>query len=215
MLWIERFETHYRCFICEGRLKVDGSCGNPLCNRTVEERGWRYIWAVSTRTGPLKRAIDLYKYEGKHGWAYIFGRVLVGHLRAQPDGFRAAYGLIVPMPTFVGKDGRARDHTAEIIERAQVEDPSWPFQLDVLAKTAASTRLADATSFRQRAEIAETEIRPAIQVLDPAAVVGEDVLVFDDVFTGGLTLREVAYKLRAAGARSVDGIVLARQPFRG
>ena len=41
------------------------------------------------------------------------------------------------------------------------------------------------------------------------------VMVFDDVFTGGLTLREIAFKLKAAGAREVYGLALARQPYRG
>jgi predicted amidophosphoribosyltransferase len=48
---------------------------------------------------------------------------------------------------------------------------------------------------------------------EPAAVTGKMVLVFDDVFTGGLTLREVAFKLKASGATCVAGIVLARQPY--
>jgi predicted amidophosphoribosyltransferase len=40
------------------------------------------------------------------------------------------------------------------------------------------------------------------------------VLVFDDVFTDGFTLREVARALQAAGANSVCGVTLTRQPFR-
>ena len=100
-------------------------------------------------------------------------------------------------------------------QRAQVEDDSWPFRFDVMRKTAATPRLADVTGgFGARATVAETQIGPALEVLSPRAVKGADVLVFDDVFTGGLTLREVARKLRAAGATSVSGIVLARQPFR-
>jgi predicted amidophosphoribosyltransferase len=45
-------------------------------------------------------------------------------------------------------------------------------------------------------------------------VAGKSVLVYDDVFTDGLTLREVAYKLRAADAERVAGLALSRQPFR-
>ncbi len=203
------------CLTCEGALKDDGSCGNPLCNKPVDARGWRMIWAVSMRTGELKAAISAYKYDGCWGWAHIFGRVLIGHLCAQEEEIRRRYGVIVPMPTFVGPGGRSDDHIGDILRRAEVEDPSWPFRFDVLAKTVATRRLVETRTFRERAEIAEAEIGPAIDVLHADAVAGQNVLVFDDVFTGGLTLREVAHKLRAAGARSVDGIVLARQPFRG
>jgi predicted amidophosphoribosyltransferase len=37
--------------------------------------------------------------------------------------------------------------------------------------------------------------------------------VFDDVFTEGSTLREVARALLMAGAEEVAGVVLARQPW--
>jgi predicted amidophosphoribosyltransferase len=50
-------------------------------------------------------------------------------------------------------------------------------------------------------------------VPDPARVAGERVLVFDDVYTEGLTILEVARALRLAGAAEVSQIVLARQPW--
>jgi predicted amidophosphoribosyltransferase len=40
------------------------------------------------------------------------------------------------------------------------------------------------------------------------------VLVYDDVFTRGSTLRQVALKLLEDGAVGVDVVVLGRQPFR-
>jgi predicted amidophosphoribosyltransferase len=52
-------------------------------------------------------------------------------------------------------------------------------------------------------------------VVDAAAVEGQRVLVYDDVFTCGLTLREIALALRRAGAVEVSGLVLARQGFAG
>lgn len=202
-----------RCDFCEGKLKESGLCGNPLCNRTIDQRGWRYVHALSMRSGALKGAISAYKYDGKYGWGWIFGRVLAGYMAANEEVFRELYGVIIPMPTYTGEGGRSFDHTRFVLERAQLEDDSWPFRFDVMDKTAATPRLADAGRFANRAHIAETAIAPSLAVVNREAVSGQHVLVFDDVFTGGLTLREVARKLRAAGARSVDGIVLARQPF--
>ena len=70
-----------RCALCELALR-DGRCGNPLCNWSGAERYFRWVWAVSMRTGALKRAIDRYKVEGRQAWAMIFGRVLLGYLDA-------------------------------------------------------------------------------------------------------------------------------------
>ena len=49
----------------------------------------------------------------------------------------------------------------------------------------------------------------------PDLVRGKRILVYDDVYTEGLTLREVARSLRDAGAIEVSEIVLAREPYGG
>ena len=91
-----------RCELCELALKDDGSCGNPLCDWDEDDRFFKWVWAISMRTGPLKPAIDRYKVDEKRAWAAIFGRVLLGYLNAHHDVFRR-YDLIIPSPTWIGK----------------------------------------------------------------------------------------------------------------
>lgn len=203
-----------RCELCELALGPDGSCGNPLCGWEEDGRFFKWVWAISMRTGPLRRAIDRYKVDGKQAWAGIFGRVLLGYLNANDTVFQR-YDLIVPSPTWVGEGGRAFDHTGLVIERAIAEDDgTWPFQTGTVQKTAATTPFRGKT-WKSRYDIAEHELRPALTVPDPDLVRGKRILVYDDVYTEGLTLREVARALRSAGAREVSEIVLARQPYGG
>ncbi len=202
------------CQICDGTVGPSGECGNPLCNRPSAERGWDYIYAIAMRSGELERTISRYKYQDRHGWGRIFARIVVGYLNDREQIFND-YDLIIPSPTFVGEGGRSRDHIGFILEWAKQEDPHWPIRLDVMVKTQPTPRLKDQPSWRARAIVAEDEIGPSLEVLDPSAIDGRSILVFDDVFTGGLTLREIASKLRDAGAHHVAGLVLARQPFRG
>jgi ComF family protein len=54
------------------------------------------------------------------------------------------------------------------------------------------------------------EVAGAFTVADPARVPGRRVLLVDDVFTTGATLNECARVLRAAGARQVRVVTLAR-----
>jgi hypothetical protein len=149
----------------------------------------------------------------RQGLVWIFERFLVGYLERNTDVFEM-FDVIIPMPTYVGPEAGARswDHIATIVERAEVEGPQWPFRRDIMIKTIHTPTMVGLT-FRQRAEVAEQQIRPALRVDEPAAVTGKMVLVFDGVFTGALTLREVAFKLKASGATCVAGIVLARQPI--
>ncbi len=201
------------CEICDGILDAEDHCGNPLCKDSPEQRGWDFVYAIAMRSGQLKQVISRYKYDRKIGWATIFGRVLAGYLE---EGPRASdWDLIIPMPTYVGEGGRDWDHIDLIVERALAEAPELPFRRDVMRKTKPTPRLVQQSGFPARAQVAECYFGPALKVIDPDAVKGNDVLVFDDVFTSGLTLREVARKLKAAGAGHVAGVVLARQPFRG
>jgi predicted amidophosphoribosyltransferase len=177
-----------------------------------DDRYFSWVYAVSTLTGTLERAIKAYKYEDQKGWAAIFGRVLVGFLDEQRIGW---FDLIVSSPTFVGEGGRPWDHTAEVIERAAIEGGSR-FQFDTevpraVEQTGPTRKFVD-LSWRERKEEAEGPLRRALRVPDPSRVAGKRILIFDDVFTEGFKIREVARALIMAGASEVSEVVLARVP---
>ncbi len=198
-----------RCEVCGQQANDDGSCPNYVCEWPT--RGFSWVRPIAQRRGAMQTAINRYKYDGRRGWATIFGRILDGFLDADEATFRQ-FDLIVSSPTYTGRGGRDFDHTWEVLDAADAESfGTWPFEKDVIVKTAATEPFVK-KGWRQRREIAEGELREALEVPDPARVRGKRVLVYDDVFTDGFTIREVANKLRQAGAVEVCEVVLARQP---
>jgi predicted amidophosphoribosyltransferase len=202
-----------RCTVCGQALPAGDECGNPVCH--FHDRYFTRVWAISMRTGEMRAAITRYKYDGKWGWAAIFGRILVGFLAEYQSEF-LGYDLITPSPSYVGPGSqRTFDHTRRIVEAAEIEEPiAWPFTYDVITKTAATQPMVG-HSWRERKTIAEGELRAALTVPDPSVVTGKRILVVDDVFTEGFTIREVARALILAGAMEVSEIVLAREPWKG
>jgi predicted amidophosphoribosyltransferase len=205
-----------RCLVCDRPYAAGESiCGNPLCNRS--DRWFQWNFAISMRTGTLKDVINRYKYEGQWTWAYIFGRVVAGFLEEQAGLFRE-FDVITASPTYVGPDGRGYDHTRMVLARAAAEvSPGslWPFDITgeaLIVKTVPTPRMVGHT-YRERRDIAEGPLRDALRVTRD--VRGKRLLVYDDVFTDGLTLNEVALALRRAGATEVCGVALCRQPYRG
>jgi predicted amidophosphoribosyltransferase len=200
------------CRVCGQALPAAGqSCGNPVCN--WDDREFERVWPISMRTGQMEWAINTYKFDGYRGWAAIFGRILVGFLDEHADVFER-FDLIIPSPTYTGTGGRPFDHTRGIVEAAQIEEPiRWPFAFDVIVKDTA-TRPFTELNWRGRKEEAEQRLRLALRVPDPSLVRGKRILVVDDVFTEGFTIREVAFALNVHGATEVSEVVLARQPWR-
>jgi hypothetical protein len=127
-------------------------------------------------------------------------------------------GLRLPgsEPRYTGPGAtRTFDHTRRIVEAAEIEEPiAWPFVYDLVTKTAASEPMVGHT-WRERKEIAEGELRAVLKVTSPDAVAGKRILIVDDVFTEGFTIRGVARALILAGASEVSEIVLAREPWKG
>lgn len=202
-----------RCEVCGQGLPANGRCGNPVCH--FDDRYFHRVWPISMRTGQMSAAITRYKYDGRWGWAAIFGRILVGLLAEHRSEF-VTYDLITPSPTYLGSDtARAFDHTRRIVEAAQIEEPiGWPFAYDVVVKTATTEPMVGHT-WRERKAIAEGPLRAALTVPDAGAVAGRRTLIVDDVFTEGFTIREVARALILAGAAEVSEVVLAREPWKG
>lgn len=201
-----------RCMICEQELNADGTCPNKVC--VFDDREFTTVYAISTLTGPLERAIWDYKGERQQrGWAAIFGRVLVGFI--DQEGLGPYYDLIVPSPTFLGEGGRSWDHTGEVIDAAAIEaGDRMPFDTErprAIVQTGPTRAFKD-LKWRERKAEAEGPLRQAFLVPSSDRVRGRQILVYDDVFTEGFRIREVARALLRAGANEVSEVVLARQP---
>ena len=205
-----------RCDICDlPHGMAESACGNPWCK--WKPRYFERNYSIAMRSGVLERAITKYKYDGVKGWAQIFARVLVGYLEAEHLVF-SRFGLIIASPAFVGEGAeRSWDHTRLVLQHASQLAPEWPFDLEeppVIVKTA-STEPMVGKGWKKRREIAEGPLRESLHVTAPTKVRGKRILVYDDVFTDGQTLREVARALKLADARQVCGITLGRQPYKG
>jgi predicted amidophosphoribosyltransferase len=207
-----------RCLVCDLPFPPGESiCKNIICSWNDKWFTWNY--AVAMRTGQLQRAINRYKFHNREHWAVIFARVLVGFMQSEHDLFRS-FDLIVANPTYVSQqqDARHWDHTRRVIYKAhEACYGDWPFDVDPVAaiiKTRKTTQMSSVRGWKARRQIAETELRRALKVPNPERIAGKRILVYDDIFTIGFTLREVARTLiLQGGATEVCGVSLARQPW--
>ncbi|MBJ7454348.1 MAG: ComF family protein [Blastococcus sp.] len=195
------------CSVC-GQELVDGRCPNTVCN--LDDRWFSRIHTACRRPEEMWTAIWRYKYDQEREWSQILGRILVGYLDHRRDEL-AGYDLITAGALYVGPRARRLWDTLRLIlDAAASAGPDWPFVPDVITKSGPTGQFLG-RSVETRRAIAEHSLRKALAVPDPDLVAGRRILVLDDVYSEGFSLREMARVLIGAGAAEVAGLVLARR----
>jgi predicted amidophosphoribosyltransferase len=165
-------------------------------------------------SGALRDKIHRLKYDGKHGWALIFGRLIVGWMDSHREQMRSV-DYVIGNPTHRGR--LPLQHMEAIMEAAYTEDVTHTFPLSrpgahLLIKEDETPRSAMRSLDDKRAAAA-AHAAALRWTADSAAIKGATIVLVDDVFTSGSQLQHVALRLRASGAADVRGLVLARVPW--
>jgi predicted amidophosphoribosyltransferase len=198
--------TGPRCPSCDQPMDA-GRCPNAVCN--LDDRYFSRVYTVADRPDVMWRVIMDYKYGEHRAWAEILGGVLVGYLDEHRDDL-AGYHLITNGAIYVGpRAQRLWDYLQLILQSARREGPDWAIAPGLITKSAPTGRFLG-ISAQARREIAEGELRALLSVSEPDRVVGRRILVMDDIFSEGYSLREMARALLDAGAAEVAGLVFAR-----
>jgi ComF family protein len=115
------------------------------------------------------------------------------------------YDVIMPVPLHVGRL-RERGFNQSLL-LARVIARKFPVEIDFMTLRRA---VGTAPQTGLRKEDRAANVRGAFELGDRARVKGKKVLIIDDVYTTGSTVRECARILLKGGARSVGVLTLAR-----
>jgi ComF family protein len=203
------------CPECEGQIEWVESpmctcCGTVFASRdgadrvcgdcTVDPPAFTRARAAAIYDGPAAQAIKRFKFGGKMAYlpvmqTWMQRRPLCLELVADAD-------LIAPVPLHPRRLRQRGFNQALLLAHAF---PEVPLGREVVV--------------RMRHTIPQVELKPkerrdnvkgAFAVPHPALVKGKNVLLLDDVFTTGATVRECAKALLKSGARRVDVLTVAR-----
>ncbi len=170
-----------------------------------------YLAVSGQRQGRATLAALLWpEYDEERARATVLARILVGWLEDHREEV-ARFDVITTTAVYVGPQAiRLWDYLRLIVDAAGRESPDWPLSPGLIAKSGPTGRFLG-ISAEARREIAEGELRDKLSVPEPERVAGRRILVFDDIYSEGYSLREMARVLLEAGAAEVAGLVLARR----
>jgi ComF family protein len=159
----------------------------------------------------MKAAIHALKYDRLHPIARKLGRMLAQAI-AQLVGEAPAEMLVIPIPLHRSKYAQRGFNQARALAEFALgflrkSHPQWCLTLapSALMRHRSTDSQAGLTLHGRR-----MNVRGAFTVSDPAAIDSKDVLLIDDIFTTGATMRAAAQVLMRAGAASVWVATLAR-----
>ena len=160
-------------------------------------------YAYGSYEGPLQKLIQLFKYAKVESLAEPLSRLLV-----QSIPFGGNFDAVMAMPMHWRKQWERGFNQAELL--------AAPVARRYGVKLSHHLRRARYT--KAQAGLNETERRQNLKnsflVKRPAELSGKRVLLIDDVFTTGATLRAAAAALKAGGAARVTALTLARVDHR-
>lgn len=156
-------------------------------------------YSFGSYEGPLRKLIHLFKYGKVESLAQPLSRFL---MRAMPHGER--FDAVIAMPMHWRKQWERGFNQADLLARP-------------LAKRCGlelATNLRRQRYTKSQAGLTETErqqnLKDSFRVKKAEQLAGKRVLLIDDVFTTGATLRAAARVLKAAGAAHISALTLAR-----
>ncbi|GAW93148.1 ComF family protein [Calderihabitans maritimus] len=203
------------CSFCFEQISVNRKSWSYClrCGRTLEEESWcmecrddqppfHIARAVGLYEGVLKEAVHCLKYRGKPSLSRPLGRLMAKVVETE-----AAYGrleLVVPVPLHPVRLRERGYNQSELLAREVADRLNLPVDCRVLTKTRNNVPQAS-LSRRERF----SNVEGAFAVSSPSRVLNRRILLVDDIFTTGNTIRECSRVLLQAGAQRVSAVVLA------
>ena len=186
------------CDIC-GTPSVNGLC--DACATTPPRYG--KLRSVAFYQTTLQHAIHFFKFEKKKVFARHLIQLLNAHIPS--DCSIAEYDFILPVPIHKKRLRERGFNQATLLANGIGEAARVP----VLRRTLVRYRHTTAQSSLDR-EARQQNLIGAFEIRNPDIIRGKRLLIFDDVFTTGATIREIVSELWTADPVEIDVLTLAR-----
>ncbi len=175
------------------------SCREAKINFDCARAAWSYA-------GAPRGAIHRLKYAGKSALAPRLAPVLSHTVQDDATLRTLRFDCIVPVPLHARRERKRGFNQSELLAQSLGQELQMPFAHALQRTRATPPQVGLNLKERQSNVRGAFALSPQFQ-LPPDAY----ILLVDDVFTTGATLRECATVLKRAGAKNVCAVTLARQ----
>ncbi len=159
--------------------------------------------AAALHTEPLRQAIHALKYEDRPQLAGPLGRYLVAVFQQDPwQSIADRIDAVVPAPLHADRLRERGYNQSELLAAALCDACGLALRPEWIARVRATRQQVGLNAAERRHNVAGA-------FRSDGNVIGKTLLLVDDVYTTGATLRACAQAARAAGAQQVYSLTLA------
>lgn len=180
---------------------------NSICGecRTAEPP-FCYARAVGEYEGVLKSAIHYFKYKKKKQLKIPFAKIILEYLKnCDIKEIFSQIEMIIPVPLHSSRIKERGFNQSELLSVNLGENINIPVVNDVLIRIRATLSQINLNR-RERIE----NVKGAFAVENKEKIKDKVILLIDDVYTTGSTVKECAKMLKKNGAKKVIVLTLAR-----
>lgn len=158
---------------------------------------------AALHTPPLREAIHAFKYEQRPELAEALARYLVALVQSTPQQAHwLAVDGVVPVPLYKERHHERGYNQSELLASAFCRSVQLPLQSTWLVRQRSTQSQVGLTAAERQHNVQDAFVAAA-------AVAGKRILLIDDVYTTGATMRACAQAALTAGAQVVYGVALA------
>ncbi len=192
------------CSVCGGRL----TALRATCH---SRRGFPVFAPLSYENAAVREIVHTFKYRFGRIAAPFLARIISESFSATVENckLKIENSVLVPIPLYPSRERKRGFNQALALTRELKKSEilaNLPVWENALIKTKGTPSQTKAESRERRLE----NIQGSFALRDPAALIGRNVVLVDDVFTTGATMREAARTLKKGGARCILGLAAAR-----
>jgi len=138
---------------------------------------------------------------------HLENKKLLAHwlFMAGNDIFKHGVDVIIPVPLHYARLFKRKYNQSAVLAAELSKLSKIPADYKALSKIRHTTPQIECSG-KQRSK----NVKNAFQVVFPERIKGKRIVLIDDVYTTGATLTECARALKAAGAKSIDTLTIAR-----
>ncbi len=206
--------------ICENCFKsigINSSFSCPECGKRIydykkfcaHEPRFLLLAAVSYKNPAARELIHALKYQRLKTAAGPLAKILKISLEENPWVKTANFNnfLALPIPLHPKKEKARGFNQSLLILKKLSELITLPeIQDNVLIKVRNTNSQIELADYKERTE----NVSGSFEILEKKKIAGKNILLLDDVFTSGATIKEAARVLKEAGAKKIIGLVVAK-----